>query len=361
VSTIKLSKKELKKICKKWLKNKNVNPIDNKPIRPNLKIYKELVKSCADYKSLSGAQQSVNLTNSIKTKPAPQPTGASKNMVKVDGLPFEVPKVTKKIMNTNIVIPQQIKQWVLGRSYGQGGFGQVFECFDIKDPYSAPKAIKIETASSSGLFIETHFYRQVKNYKNKYIPVVYDYAVKDGLRYLVMETLKPFVFSYEKLPDIIRGLETFADMNRTHGDVKFDNLMQRENGETVFVDFGISWKIDPTKYSPDPKKISGTLLYMSVYAHNGVITYANDLESLLYSILNLVNKLPWSSSKTFAQLKKVEQQKRDFIMKIRDEDPKVMKEYKLDSISRLHVFAYMVTDLDVHEKPNYDALVKLFR
>lgn len=346
--SISSSADKLRKICEEWFNNRGIDPISRKKIRPNFKIYKSLLTKCSEF--------DVKSFERAKTK------NNNNGLLQFSGLPRPVPKINDVVVydNKQVKIPQQINYWILGKKLGKGGFGIVYECINIYDKKTY--AIKVEHQLSGGLYVENKFYNSVRKYNNKHIPTVYDVGVFQNIRYMVIDKLFPFKFTPERIPEIIDALESFAAMNRSHGDIKFDNMMQRETGELVLIDFGLSWRIQPYLVNPDPKHISGTMVFMSLYTHEGIVTYRNDLESIIYCILEIINKLPWDNSKfTFKDIHEVYHRKLDFLNKIMTKDEATLKYFDLYELPRIYNFIFEVMQLDVHEYPNYRLLKSFFK
>lgn len=96
---------------------------------------------------------------------------------------------------------------------------------------------------------------------------------------------------------IIDGLQFLHNQRIIHCDLKLENFaIGREDRSKIFLfDFGLS-KTIPENNTEVFKinNIVGSLLFMSRNAHQGIITYRNDIESLAYVLAFLVNgRLPW--------------------------------------------------------------------
>lgn len=239
-------------------------------------------------------------------------------------------------------------KWLIGRRLGKGGYGEVFECRYV----NIPLVIKIEPKTNrvAGMYSEIKFY---KSNKSKYIPIVYDYGYQGDTCYLVLERLSRMTTLMKKVPDIIIGLGEIAKMGYSHGDVKFENIMQRLNGEVVFVDFGLSYKFVGGRDGAKPT-VMGTTLYMGLFAHRGVHTYRNDLESLLFAILHRIQKLPWHSCSS--DVTKTAEAKSRFVKRVLDKEPVTMQTYKLNRYPGLYKFATYIFNLSAYQVPDYTVL-----
>lgn len=302
---------------KKWKKNNTIDPFTDKPIDSNLfNIFNNL------------KNQNINTCFNFKKK-------EDKPLIKILNFHKLVYKVSDNIYyNNNCIehIPQTIGKWVLNKKIGSGGFGVIYDAYNITIPEENNLfAIKIEHKLSYSLYNETRIYKLMSG--NKYIPKLYDFGIYKNLRFLVIEKLQKYNFSYKHFVEIINGLESFSKYNISHGDIKLENIMQRKSGDIVFIDFGLS-KILKNKKN---NNISGTLLYMSLNAHVGLITKKNDIESLLYCLLEFQNKLPWNNNKSL-NLDNVLYFKLKFYEEITKQNNKIINFFNLNKNKKLFLF-----------------------
>lgn len=328
----------------KWLKNKLVDPFTNKPINSTLfNIFNNLKINTRNHNNID----LINMCFNFKIN-------EDKPLIKIKNFNKLVYKVSENISNYNSIehIPQTIGNWVLNKKIGSGGFGVIYDAYNIANTNKL-FAIKIEHKLSPGLYNETKIYNIM--YKNKYIPILYDYGIYKNLRFIVIEKLYKFNFSYEHFNEIINGIESFSKFNISHGDIKLENIMQRKSGEIVFIDFGLSKIIKQCK----SKNISGTLLYMSLNAHIGLITNKNDIESLLYCLLQFQNKLPWDNNKFCNEnLEHVFFVKLKFYEDIMKNNKQLVKKFKLNKNKKLYLF---LKNVIYSENMDYLNIKKIFR
>lgn len=314
----KIKFKKFQEICENWQDNAILNPSKYLQVKHD-KIYQKVFKNC-----------NVNIC------------GSNYFSISFGG--------------ETIDVPNKIKDWTLVRVLGQGGFGLVIECYHATNRETL-YAMKLEHVSSEGLPLEMEFYHD--NHKNKYIPKYFDSGiVNEKIRYLVIEKLFPVKFTDKTIQEIISGLESFAKVNKTHGDIKLPNIMQRKNKEVVFVDFGLSLYIEPKKIVIDKYNIAGTPYFMSVTSHKGIVTYRNDLESLVYILLDSIHTLPWYR---IHKNNSILQNKIKFIELFLSQDDVVMDKFKMYDNPGLFFFAKNVFTLAVHEFPDYTLLKSFFR
>lgn len=221
-------------------------------------------------------------------------------------------------------------QWILGKSIGVGGFGEVYSAapYSSKVPKIYPNVIKIEPHGNGPLFVEMHFYmrnckpdeitkwqKQKKlaalgmpkyiasgshEYKNiKYRFLVIDRYGKD-LWKIFVENNKQFPehIVYKLVLQILDILEYIHSRDYVHADIKAENLLVDLNSfdQVYLVDFGLACRCTKSvELKVDPKKAhNGTLQYTSRDAHMGVPTQRGDIEILSYNmIMWLRGSLPW--------------------------------------------------------------------
>lgn len=345
-----LCKQHLRPYYNRWEENKNIDPFFEKAISLNTYFF---------FKKINEKNNSIELFEKkyLKKKIMKKKISEEKTLVKLDFFENTVYKVSDVLnyYNHSEKVPQIINNsWILSKKIGNGGFGLVYDCYHIKNPKKI-YAIKLEHILSSGLYFEIKIYKDMKN--SNFIPKLFDCGVYGRIRYIVIEKLYNFNFSIKKLPNLIEGLESFYLNNKSHGDIKLENIMERESGEIVFIDFGLSKSIKKYK---DKNTISGTLSYMSINSHMGIVSFKNDLESLMYCILEILNKLPWNTKKLrFDNLNEVLNLKLEFSEKIKKN--KFSQEYlDLKKYSRLLLFVKYITNIKNKEIPDYNYLKNLF-
>lgn len=153
------------------------------------------------------------------------------------------------------------------------------------------------------ILVFSQVYSMLKDVRG--FPKVFQYGISNNHRYLVMELLGENlnVFSRDKPNDLalvlevgssmVDRLETLHFAGFVHCDVKPHNIaLNRETNQWCLFDFGMAIHsfIYPVNRSP-----LGTLLFMSRGAHDGIIEFKNDIESLAYSLMYVYNRsaLPW--------------------------------------------------------------------
>lgn len=103
---------------------------------------------------------------------------------------------------------------------------------------------------------------------------------------------------------VLDRLEHLHAKNIVHGDLKPENIVLGLNDTSTLhlIDFGLSTEIpdaDQRCVAFRTNKVRGTLKYMSINAHNAIVAFKNDIESLAY-LLVFFNRstLPWETECT---------------------------------------------------------------
>ncbi|XP_014480398.1 PREDICTED: serine/threonine-protein kinase VRK1-like [Dinoponera quadriceps] len=222
------------------------------------------------------------------------------------------------------------KQWILGKSIGVGGFGEVYSAASYSGniPKDYPNVIKIEPHGNGPLFVEMHFYmrnckpNEIDSWRRKkklaalgmpkYVASGSHEYKNTKYRFLVIDRYgtdlwKIFEANNRQFPEhtvyklalqIIDILEYIHHKTYVHADIKGENLLLdlKTFDQVYLVDFGLaSHCTTSTELKVDPKKAhNGTLQYTSRDAHMGVPTQRGDIEILCYNmILWLCGSLPW--------------------------------------------------------------------
>lgn len=158
---------------------------------------------------------------------------------------------------------------------------------------------------------------------------------------------------------LIDRLKLLHSHNIVHSDLKLENaVMGLENvcGENMVyvIDFGLSQMIEDDNQT-SPKKIGrmvGSLRFMGIGAHDGIVAFRNDLESVFYMLLFMLNgDLPWTidniKAKTdpFAIANEIKENKKSFF----DAPP-------ADLPPEMLRFLDIIKKMSFIERPNYGLL-----
>ncbi|CAG9813452.1 unnamed protein product [Phaedon cochleariae] len=250
------------------------------------------------------------------------------------------------------------KQWKLGPSIGQGGFGEIYSAQEVGAGGSKyPYVVKIEPHANGPLFVEMHFYMRIAKYEDvesfkkerglktfgmpHYLGSGSHEYKEEKYRFIVMEKFgtdlwKIFLENNKIFPattvfkvavQILDVLEYIHKRGYIHGDIKGANILmgttkETQNKQVYLVDYGLACKYNgDTVFKPDPKKAhNGTIEYLSRDAHQGVQSRRGDLEILAYNIIQWLGcTLPWE--KHLKDPKVVQQSKEEYMTSV----PKFMK------------------------------------
>ncbi|XP_063983199.1 serine/threonine-protein kinase VRK1 [Diachasmimorpha longicaudata] len=254
-------------------------------------------------------------------------------------------KLPEPIAAGEVLTDLSKNQWILGKSIGLGGFGEIYSAapHNGKTPKDYPLVVKIEPHGNGPLFVEMHFY--MRNAKPEHIEAWKKKKKLGSLgmpkfigngsheykgtkyRFVVMERYgtdlwKLFLENNRRFPEatvfklaiqIIDVLEYIHGRTYVHADIKGANLLlDLKSGNQIYlVDFGLaSHYTTKSEYKLDPKKAhNGTIEYTSRDAHMGVPTMRGDFEILGYNIIQWIcGSLPWEKNlKDAAKVQKMKE------------------------------------------------------
>ncbi|XP_017879876.1 serine/threonine-protein kinase VRK1-like [Ceratina calcarata] len=282
------------------------------------------------------------------------------------------------------------KQWILGKSIGIGGFGEIYSGapYNGKGPKDYPNVIKIEPHGNGPLFVEMHFYmrnakpdeieswRRKKNLPAlgmpKYISSGSHEYKNTKYRFVVMDRYgtdlwKLFEANNRRFPEhtvykvalqIIHVLEYIHHKTYVHADIKGANLLLdlKSQNQVYLVDFGLASHYTKGEYKLDPKKAhNGTPEYTSRDAHMGVPTMRGDFEILGYNMIQwLSGTLLWE--KNLSDIVHVQKQKE----KAFDNIPEFLKKSFQGSVpGPILKYMTLLASVKYNETPNYEKFIKI--
>lgn len=166
---------------------------------------------------------------------------------------------------------------------GKGGMATVYMA--IQESFGRPVAIKIMApALMADESFGKRFIREAKicaQLTHPHIVPVYDVGIHEGAHYLAMEYvsggclkdrmregLKP-VEVERVIRDIALALDYAGEQDFVHRDVKPDNILFRQDGSAVLMDFGIARPTHTEEQMTMMGTIVGTPKYMSPEQHRG--------------------------------------------------------------------------------------------
>jgi len=188
---------------------------------------------------------------------------------------------------------------------GGGGFGVVYKVRQPKlDRYAALKLIRPSLTDKPG-FAE-RFQREaqaLRDLKHPHIVDVYDFDVRDGMWYLLMEyvdgsSLRELLLAKELPPrrleivvQVCEALQFAHDKGVVHRDIKPENILIDAKGQVKIVDFGlIKWAMEGQQQLTMTGITMGTPYYMAPeqLANPSKVDHRADIYSLgvvLYELL----------------------------------------------------------------------------
>lgn len=205
-------------------------------------------------------------------------------------------------------------RYTLRTKIGHGGYATVFLAYDnIFSRFVAIKVLtcKIDTNNKTYIMFKQEA-MTLAAISNPNIVKVYEDGIYDGKPYLVMEYVKgrslkdiiidngyllvDEVFLY--MQQIINGLETIHNAKIVHRDLKPNNIIKKNDGSLVLIDFGtaIVSEAQYNLYKEDGTTIIGTVQYMAPeLVKNTMGSIQTDIYALGVSMYEMfTGKFPFS-------------------------------------------------------------------
>jgi len=233
-------------------------------------------------------------------------------------------------------------EWIIGKSIGQGGFGEIYLASNNTSQPVNDKAkfvVKVEPHTNGPLFAEMHCYLRIakpdminewmKAQKQKrlgmpkYLGSGSFTHNDERFRFMVIERFgsdlqkilenhnKKFSFKtvYQLGLEIIDVLEYIHSKGYIHADIKASNLLvgfeKGTENQVFLVDYGLACRYLGSdgvhkEYKYDGRKAhDGTIEFTSRDAHIGAHSRRGDMEILGYNMLQwLCGRLPWEDNLT---------------------------------------------------------------
>ena len=261
--------------------------------------------------------------------------------------------------------------WTFGKLLGTGGFGAVYEVEGHPGLVIKTGSDDLKKNQDSGIFSEKAVYLKIrdpngdkqgipqvvdsgklpKDLKNDYFLVIPKF--EESLEQLIKREDLDLKTTNKIMNDLLSALKHMAEKGYIHLDIKPENVMLKD-GRWYLIDYGVAEKHTIEKETmQDPKKAgNGTPWFMARDAHKGQMSRKADLESLVYTLMQM-NKipLPWFREKAKGE-KDI-----DYTNYILTEKQKFFDDYKKMSIPPSHkTFIECVDKLEPGTSPKYDAL-----
>ena len=183
------------------------------------------------------------------------------------------------------MIGENLSHFRVVSKLGQGGMGVVYRGVDLD--LDRPVAIKVlppgaqQDEDTVGRFLREA--KTASKLQHPSITTIYEFGVKDNIRYLVMEyiegkTLREMLaggpLSVRQALDIAiqaaDALTVAGEKNIVHRDLKPDNIMVTPRGQTKILDFGLAKMVERSGPAPATEEfqtsgnlVMGTARYMS--------------------------------------------------------------------------------------------------
>jgi hypothetical protein len=267
----------------------------------------------------------------------------------------------------------QDNSWTFGKLLGSGGFGAVYEVEGNPSLAIKTGSDTLKKGQDSGVFLEKNVYLKLKDPEGgDKCPQIVDSGklpkdVKANDYFIVMPRFELSLDDMNKagaltpqerkkvLNDMLDALNYLSKKGYLHLDIKPENIMKKD-GRWFLVDYGLAERFDQkTETTPNPKKAgNGTAWFMARDAHNGLMSRKADLESLVYTLVEMEgHKLPWCREK------RKEEKDKDYLQCILESKQEFFNTYKdLNLSQHYNTLIEYVDQLQPGTEPKYDILKK---
>lgn len=275
------------------------------------------------------------------------------------------------------MIPTQIKNnfFTIGEKLGNGAFGDVYKA---KMQGGKDVAIKFENKDKKSRYLqnEIEIYRKLKGL------VGFPKSIANGSTanhyFIAVDLLGPSLLTLFKSHgksfglstvlkigvQILNRLEILHAKNIVHCDLKPENVVvgYNDSSNLYLIDYGFSTEIENADELREPVRINfvrGTLKFMSVGAHQGIVAFQNDIESLGYLLGFLISgKMPWDAENI---VKKVTNFDQKTIYGKTLELKNSINEYSQSWPIPLQVFLTASRNIGYLERPDYNSLREVLK
>ena len=163
------------------------------------------------------------------------------------------------------------------RMIGEGGMAQVYLAERERDSLQLVLKVLDPGLRDSGTFLQRfeREYRLIASLENEYVARIYDHGFSGAHPYIAMEYLSGGTLAARILEgmssltalrltsQIAKALDAIHEHDIVHRDLKPQNIMFRDNGRPVIVDFGLAKDLDSTTDLTRHGEVMATPRYMS--------------------------------------------------------------------------------------------------
>jgi serine/threonine-protein kinase PpkA len=163
------------------------------------------------------------------------------------------------------------------RMIGEGGMAQVYLAERARDGQQLVLKVLGPGMRSSGTFLQRfeREYSLIASLENEYVARIYDHGFSGEHPYIAMEYLSggtlaariqegmTSLAALRLTSQIAKALDAIHSRDIVHRDLKPQNIMFRDNGRPVIVDFGLAKDLDATSNLTVQGEVMATPRYMS--------------------------------------------------------------------------------------------------
>ena len=222
-----------------------------------------------------------------------------------------------------------IDKYTIRQHVGHGGYGETYSVTKNGEDDDQLYAMKTENkkAAKSAIYEEIEFLMSIQDCP--YFPHIIETGETPDLKWLVMELLGPSLAQLCRvLPNqslskytatyigkhMLKAIEECHKHGIIHRDIKPANFLVRPNRDypICLIDFGLSRSYCDENGVPYPPRkhpgFVGTCSFASPAAHKGEeLSKKDDIISLIYTIICVVDRLPWPGTKNREKTKEMKE------------------------------------------------------
>jgi FixJ family two-component response regulator len=188
-------------------------------------------------------------------------------------IPLQLNRIGAPIAQTPVAIPG----YRTLRMIGEGGMAQVYLAERVRDGVQLVLKVLGPGMRNSGTFLKRfeREYGLIASLENEYVARIYDHGFSGDHPYIAMEYLSGGTLAARILEgmtslaalrltsQIAKALDAIHSRDIVHRDLKPQNIMFRDNGRPVIVDFGLAKDLDSTLNLTVQGEVMATPRYMS--------------------------------------------------------------------------------------------------